>query len=85
MEGLDQNIVVSSKASGKHAKTVISLRKTVKPVSQSVKRNTGDCSNSSHPDPTRFDDWEHAGRCIDFWRSINLHQFHITSVIKDAN
>ena len=67
MEGIDQKPVVSSTVSSKYGKTVgDAVRKASQPVSQSVKRSDGDGQIPFYPDPTRFGDWEHAGRCIDF-------------------
>ena len=34
--------------------------------SKAMERPMDDASVESHPDPTRFGDWEQAGRCIDF-------------------
>ena len=66
-EGKDKKTVVSSTASGKYGKAVVdAVPKVNQPESNSVKRTAGDGPITSHSDPTRFGDWEHAGRCIDF-------------------
>jgi len=66
-EGKDKKTVVSSPASSKYGKAVVdAVPKANQPVSKPVKRTAGDGPIASHPDPTRFGDWEHAGRCIDF-------------------
>ena len=65
--GSDQKTVVLSTISSKYGKAVVdAVPKVNQPESKSVKRTAGDGPITSHPDPTRFDDWEHAGRCIDF-------------------
>ena len=67
MEGIDQKTVSSSTEPSKYGKPVVdAVPKAKQPVSKSVKRSAGDGAITSHPDPTRFGDWEHAGRCIDF-------------------
>ena len=67
MEGLDQNLFDSSTVSTKNARAVVDVvRQTNQPDSTSAKRSVGDGPTTCHPDPTRFGDWEHAGRCIDF-------------------
>ena len=67
MEGIDRKTVSSSTESSKYGKPVVdAVPKADQPVSKSVKRTSGDGPIISHPDPTRFGDWEHAGRCIDF-------------------
>ena len=67
MEGIDQKPVVSSTVPSKHGNTTVdAVPKASQSVPQSVKRSAGDSPITSHPDPTRFGDWEHAGRCIDF-------------------
>ena len=65
--GSDQKTVVLSTVSSKYGKAVVdAVPKVNQPESKSVKRTAGDGPITSHPDPTRFGDWEHAGRCIDF-------------------
>ena len=67
MEGIDRKTVSSSTESSKYGKPVVDeVSKANQPVSKSVKRTSGDGPITSHPDPTRFGDWERAGRCIDF-------------------
>ena len=67
MEGIDRKTVSSSTESSKYGKPVVdAVPKANPPVSKSEKRTSGDGPITSHPDPTRFGDWEHAGRCIDF-------------------
>ena len=67
MEGIDQKTVVSSPASSKYGTAFVDAVPTAnQPASKSVKRSVDDGPITSHPDPTRFGDWEHAGRCIDF-------------------
>ena len=67
MAGSDQKTVVLSTVSSKYGKAIVdTVPKANQPESKSVKRAAGDGPITSHPDPTRFDDWEHAGRCIDF-------------------
>ena len=67
MEGIDQKTVSSSTESSKYGKRVVdAVPKANQPVSKSVKRTSGDGPKTSPPDPPRFGDWEHAGRCIDF-------------------
>ena len=67
MDGIDQKTVVSSTVSTKYGKPIVdAVPKAIQPVSKSVERTSGDGPITSHPDPTRFGDWEHAGRCIDF-------------------
>ena len=67
MEGIDQKTVVSSTVPSKHGNTTVdAVPKASQSVPQSVKRSAGDGPIASDPDPTRFGDWEHAGRCIDF-------------------
>ena len=67
MEGIDQKRVVSSTVSSKYGKAIVdAVPKERQRVSQSVKRPAGGGTIASYPDPTRFGDWEHAGRCIDF-------------------
>ncbi len=67
MEGRDQKAAVSTTVSNKSGKVAVDVvPKASLPVYQSVKRSAGDSPIASHPDPTRFGDWEHAGRCIDF-------------------
>ena len=67
IEGKDNKTVVSSTASSKYGKAVVdAVPKVNQPESKSVKRSAGDGPITSHSDPTRFGDWEHAGRCIDF-------------------
>lgn len=66
-EGKDKKTVVSSPASSKYGNAVVdAVPKVNQPESKSVKRTVGNGQITSHPDPTRFGDWEHAGRCIDF-------------------
>jgi hypothetical protein len=63
----DQKPVVLSTVSSKYGKAIVDAApKANQPESKSVKRVATDGPITSHPDPTRFDDWEHAGRCIDF-------------------
>ena len=65
--GSDQKTVVLSTVSSKYGKAIVdAVPKANQPESKSVKRTASDGPITSHPDPTRFDDWEHAGRCIDF-------------------
>jgi len=67
MEVIDQKPVVSSTLSNQYRKTIAdAVPKASLPVAQFAKQNAGGGRNSAHPDPTRFGDWEHAGRCIDF-------------------
>ena len=67
IEGIDRKKVSSSTESSKYAKAVVdAVPKANQPVSKPVKRTAGDGPIATHPDPTRFGDWEHAGRCIDF-------------------
>jgi len=67
MEGIDRKTVSPSTESSKYGKPVVdAVPKANQPVSKSVKPTSGDGPITSHPDPTRFGDWEHAGRCIDF-------------------
>ena len=67
MEGKDRKTVSSSTELSKYGKPVVDVvPKANQPVSKSVKRTSGDGPITSHPDPTRFGDWEYAGRCIDF-------------------
>ena len=67
IEGKDKKTVVSSTGSSKYGKAVVdAVPKVNQPESKSVKRTVGNSPITSHPDPTRFGDWEHAGRCIDF-------------------
>ncbi len=67
MEVIDQKPVVSSTLSNKCSKTIADTVPTAsQPLSQSVKQSTGSGPISYDPDPTRFGDWERAGRCIDF-------------------
>ena len=67
MEGIDRKTVSSSTESSKYGKPVVDeVSKANQPVSKSVNRTSGDGPITAHPDPTRFGDWEHAGRCIDF-------------------
>ena len=67
MKGINQKTVVSSTVSSEYVKKVVDTGpKASQPVSQSAKRSAGGDPIVSHPDPTRFGDWEQAGRCIDF-------------------
>ncbi len=67
MEGIDQKAVVPSTVLSKHGKTVAdAVPKASQTVDQAVKQSVGDAPLPSHPDRTRFGDWERAGRCIDF-------------------
>ena len=67
IEGIDQKTVSSSTKSSKDGKPFVdAVPKVNQPASKSIKRSAGDGAVASHPDPTRFGDWEHAGRCIDF-------------------
>ena len=67
MEGIDQKAVISSTVSSKVGKTVVDdVQKANQTVTQPVKQSTVDAPVPSDPDPTRFGDWERAGRCIDF-------------------
>jgi len=67
MEGIDQKTVVSSTVSSKHGNTAVdAVPKASQSEPQSVKQSASDGPITSYPDPTRFGDWEHAGRCIDF-------------------
>ena len=67
IEGIDHKSVVSSRVSSKYGKNPVDAApKVSQPVSQSVKRFDGDGLITLCPDPTRFGDWEYAGRCIDF-------------------
>ena len=67
IEGIDQNAVVSSTVPSEYGKAVVGPdSKESQPVSQSVKQTAGCGPIPSHPDPTRFGDWERAGRCVDF-------------------
>ena len=67
MAGSDQKTVVLSTVSSKYGKAIVdTVSKANQPESKSVKRAASDGPITSRPAPTRFDDWEHAGRCIDF-------------------
>ena len=67
MEVIDQKPVVSLTSSNKYNKTIADgIPKASQPVSQSVKQTAGCGPIPSHPDRTRFGDWERAGRCVDF-------------------
>ena len=67
MEGIDRKTVRPSTESSKYGKPVVdAVPKANQPVSKSGKRTSGDGPITPHPDPARFGDWEHAGRCIDF-------------------
>ena len=67
MEAMDKKSVDSSTVSSKYGKDVIdAVPKASQPVPQPVERSASGGPISSHPDPTRFGDWERAGRCIDF-------------------
>ena len=67
MESIDKITVVSPTVPSKHGKTAVdAVPNASQSVPQSSKRSAGDGPITSHPDPTRFGDWEHAGRCIDF-------------------
>ena len=66
-EGIDQKAVGSSIVSSKYNKPVVgSVPRVGQPAPQSLKQSAGDAPNQSHREPTRFGDWENAGRCIDF-------------------
>ena len=67
MEVIDQKATVSSTLSNNYSKTIAdTIRKTNQSLPESVNLSAGDGPKVSHPDPTRFGDWERAGRCIDF-------------------
>ena len=67
MEVIDQKPAVSSTSSNKYSKPIADgVPKESHPVPQFVTQSAGGGPIPSHPDPTRFGDWEHAGRCIDF-------------------
>ena len=67
MEGIAKKTVVSSTVPNKYGKKVVdAVPDFSQPVPQYVEQSAGDGPIVSHPDPTRFGDWERAGRCIDF-------------------
>ncbi len=67
MEGTDQKTVASSAGSSKHSKMFVdSVAKASQSRSKSVKQSADNGLILFHSDPTRFGDWERAGRCIDF-------------------
>ena len=67
MEVIDQKPVVSSTLSNNYSKTIANaVPKASLSVPQPVKQSAGGDPILPPPDPTRFGDWERAGRCIDF-------------------
>ena len=67
IEVIDQKPVVSSTSSTKYSNTIaVGVPKVSPPVSLSMEQSAGGGPILSHLDPTRFGDWERAGRCIDF-------------------
>ena len=64
---LPQKPVVSSTSSNNYGNTIaVGVPKASQSVPLSVEQSAGSGLMPSHPDPTRFGDWERAGRCIDF-------------------
>ena len=67
IEGTGQKAVASSTESRKYDKAVVNAGlKASDLVPQSAKQSASDGPLAAHSDPTRFGDWERAGRCIDF-------------------
>ncbi|HIA41795.1 MAG TPA: DUF1674 domain-containing protein [Gammaproteobacteria bacterium] len=46
--------------------SVVDVLTSKQPETNATKQSACSSPITSHPDPTRFGDWEHAGRCIDF-------------------
>ena len=67
MEGIDQKAVISSTVASRCGNTIVdAVPGADQPIDQSNKQSASDDPIQPEPDPTRYGDWERAGRCIDF-------------------
>ena len=70
IEGINQKTEILSGAASKRGNRipdfVVDVLTSKQPETNATKQSACSSPITSHPDPTRFGDWEHAGRCIDF-------------------